>query len=519
MTGRGLMKAAAITGAGMLLYAHPLTRSAAPYLQGPISGGLHYMAGDTQAAKAQILPSLLDMLAAKMPGGQMVTSQIARNLAANAGNIQMGLEEPGVLNTALAAGLPALQGAIPLARFAGRNMPAADVMEGIRGAERFRGRMAGALIPGPKASDLYDTFRPKMQGESLDIVETRAAQALLGAQQSDVKTYMPGLGSAGVSRIARTPLTPVPPQGLPITAPGGGPVLGFMPPTPQQMQEYQDLLAIAEGRDVPFDAVWRIKNSLNEKLATAQGGANPDKEVIGGLKLARSALQEDLDNSPLSPELREADAVAVREHTLNDMWDAFDASITKPGNNVEVIDGAGMLKRFYMMKHVNEQGRQQLDKYFIKGLGQDNVDQFEAFLQDLAVRTTGRSMIGTAIFSSSIGGMLSSAAGAGPAAGAASGVMAPSLMMRLAITGPKYRKIVMGLIDAGEGSVARESLIAIINMAEQERAALASPLAGIEPWGSRVARKQKAKDAAVQLDIAKPEEEGEEDFKPLRRTR
>lgn len=517
--GRPWLREAGIMGAGLLPYAFPLTRPVAPWLQGAVSGGLRAAMGDREGAQATILPTLLGGAASRLPGGSTVVNQIAANLAAQEGNKQMGLEEPGLLSTALAAGLPALSKVPSLIGSVGRAMPGADVIEGVRGSGRFRDRMVGALRPGPKASELYDTLRPQLAGETVDLIETRAAQQLLAAEQGAVKTYMPGLGAAGVSRVARTPLTPVPPLGLPIFAPGGGPPLGHMPPTAQQLQDYDDLLAIAQGRNVPFDTVWRIKNSLNKKIATAQGAMNPDAEEVGALKLARSALQNDLDHSPLSPALREADATAVREHTLNEMWDAFDQSIVKAGNNVEVIDGAGMLKRFYQMRHVNTQGRQLPDKFFEKGLGLDNVEEFETFLQDLAVRTTGRSKIGLAVFSGSIGGTLATTVGANAGLGVATGVMTPGLLMRLAVTSPKYRRMVTGLIDAGEGAVARESLIAIVNMAEQERAVLSSPLAGVAPWGPRAERKQAAKDAALQLEIAKPEEQGEEDFKPMRRRR
>ena len=494
---------AAIMAASSLPYAagaaFPPAAPFAPAVSAATDIGLRAAFGEEGEATRSIAPNLATLLAGPLSGalklggagagalkklgeaGVHGTTQLLGYLA----NVGTGQEEYSNLRALLAGGLPlaaraTVEGVSAVPRlatkvFAGRAANLAQ-QEEIRHSKLYDA-LAGYERT-PTAADKYQEVRNQGAGKVQDIIELRSAQQVLQEEESRVTTYAPGFRSSGVARIGKLPPEPTPPQGAPIIAPNGQQAVDFYDqpmfsnPTPQQLQDYDDLKAVYEGRNISFDDVWRLKHRINLRLQSAKAAQNPDKETIGAIKLARSAIQDDIDNANISPLLKEADKQQSRELSLMDISEATQKHWQTMGG-VDSFDANGMLRDFMNMRYTVVQGKARPieDKFFAAGFKPGELDEIEKTFRtyDRIARSQGGGNL--TIRASIVGGAIGTEAGVGPLAGSAAGIALPGMMLNLAMGGPKVRQMLLLGVRAGKGQISKEMMLMLSQVAEQERAA------------------------------------------------
>ena len=553
---------AAYTGGALIPGIGPI---AGPAASGLTDFGLRALLGEKGEAQRSILPNLANMLtrpAAKMlpPGALEKAPQLANtavqsflSLLGYGGNVAAGQEEYSDIGAGVSAGIPAVPYALskPITGTV-RGLTKILAPSAVRLARGEEARSGGAskkgilyealskLIRDPSADDFYANIRAQGAGQTEDMVQTRATQKLLGSQESMLLKYAPGFGSPAVGRVSQVPETPVLPQGTPsqsgLVTPGGAPVM--TPPTPQQIQDYYDLLDIAEGKDMPFESLWRLKTRTNERLKTAQNPLNPDYETIGVMKKVRSSIQEDIDSSNLSPRLKEADKRYAREASLDEVKEAVKKRWTTE-DGVKTFDAKGILEDFVQMRYIIDQktrivpgqtvtaagrllaGRKVStlgeadDKFFAAGFDKGELDDLEKYFTDLAHIIGASSPTGMAVKASVATGFMAGAAAAltgsplmgagGIGIGAAStiGYALPGMFYNIATAGPKARRMFLAAARAGKGRFTEEAIMAISQLAEQERASLGA-------FGTT------GKGKEFTVEVSQPDEPGKEDWEEVR---
>ena len=541
----------------------PATLPYAPAASGAIDFSLRALLGEKGEAQRSILPNLANIatgpalrllpkgitgkvpqaaqagmqgilnLPGKVPQAAQAGMQGILNLLGYGGNVAAGQEEYSNVGAGVAAGLPLAVGAVGKGIGLGTRGLATIFAPGAvslaKGEEARHGTLYKTLAKfweGPSAESQFADIRAQGAGLTEDIVELRAAQKLLGGQEADVRKYIRGLGSSKISAMTALPEKPPLPRGAPIIAPNGKQALDFYGkpmfsnPTPQQVQDYDDLMAVFEGTDVPFEIVWRLKTRTNERLKTAQNPLNPDYETIGVMKKLRSALQDDIDNSTLSPALKAADKRYAREASLTELQDAAKAR-WRTDVGVDTLDATGLLNDFVAMRYIIDApgsmipgqatvrpkaGGQVADKFFVTGFKKNELDELETFFRKLAYEVHQHDQTGIAVRASVMSGLIGGVIGAGlPGVGAASaiGYALPGLFFNIATSGPKTRRMFLAAARAGKGRFTQEGVMAISQIAEQERAALGA-------FGTTGAGKE------FTVEVAQPDEPGKEDWEEVR---
>jgi len=229
--------------------------------------------------------------------------------------------------------------------------------------------------------------------------------------------------------------------------------------------------AIDQMYDVPFEAMQNGIKRINGMIGVAKNSG--DTEHVGALKALRAAMQRDIDESPLSEDLRLAAQAHRKEMALTDLAAATKAARTTVGG-IEALNPKQMLNSYLDVSTIPTRKGVQPDTFFTQSFTPEELQRLNGFYRALDKEAESLPSGRLYFFNATLAGALGYGAGhaiagyPGGVVGGGVGAAVPEMLSRIALN-PIASKMFLGAAKAGQGRISRETMQGIIQAASQFR--------------------------------------------------
>ena len=217
---------------------------------------------------------------------------------------------------------------------------------------------------------------------------------------------------------------------------------------------------LTSGEDVPFEVLHRQLKDLNRSYASkVEGGGAP----LGEIKDLMKAIRTDINNSPASPQLQQANALFRRELAADYLKEAAALSV-QDQRGVTVVNAQSIATR---VKKALEDPHGPLS-----GLSKQEQADVNEFYSELSRRFSPPNRLMMGMVWTGLGGAMlanSGLEGAGQfAVGGMAGLGLSYGLAQLAMSSPRTRKIFLAMLDAGGGQFSQDLLNVLVQASQQE---------------------------------------------------